>query len=87
MLLGADAAVVRAAILGGLLIISAHFTSCRHSDRARQNIKSFLPNPEAALQSGILLGIDNEPSPNLDEAFRTTGMTHIIAISGLMEVM
>ena len=48
---------------------------------AQKIIKSLLPNPHAALLSGILLGNDNELSPDLDEAFRTTGMTHIIAIS------
>ncbi len=51
-------------------------------DKAQETIKSLLPNPHAALLSGILLGNDNELSPDLDDAFRRTGMTHIIAISG-----
>ena len=50
-------------------------------DKAQETIRSLLPNPHAALLSGILLGNDNELSPDLDKAFRTTGMTHIIAIS------
>jgi hypothetical protein len=51
-------------------------------DKAQETIKSLLPNPHASLLTGILLGNDNELSPDLDDAFRKTGMTHIIAISG-----
>ena len=41
-----------------------------------------LPDPQAALLTGILLGDDSGLPPKLDEQFRTTGLTHIIAISG-----
>jgi competence protein ComEC len=50
--------------------------------RAHATIKQILPDPQAALLAGILLGNDNGMPPELVEAFRTTGMTHIIAISG-----
>ena len=50
--------------------------------RAQQTIAQLIPEPQAALLTGILLGNDNGLPPDLDEAFRTTGMTHIIAISG-----
>jgi competence protein ComEC len=50
--------------------------------RAQATIAQLIPEPQAALLTGILLGNDNGLPPELEEAFRTTGMTHIIAISG-----
>ncbi|MFQ5401159.1 MAG: DNA internalization-related competence protein ComEC/Rec2 [Anaerolineae bacterium] len=50
--------------------------------RAQATINRLIPDPQAALLSGILLGNDNGIAPDLADAFRTTGMTHIIAISG-----
>lgn len=50
--------------------------------RAQAAINEALVDPQAALLSGILLGNDNGMPDDLDEAFRRTGMTHIIAISG-----
>lgn len=50
--------------------------------RAQATIAQLIPEPQAALLTGILLGNDNGLPPDLAEAFRTTGMTHIIAISG-----
>jgi competence protein ComEC len=49
---------------------------------AQATIARQLPDPQAALLTGILLGNDNGLPPDLAEDFRTTGMTHIIAISG-----
>lgn len=51
-------------------------------DQARATIQPLLPDPQAALLTGILLGDDSGLSPELQEQFRATGMTHIIAISG-----
>ncbi|MCI0397696.1 MAG: ComEC/Rec2 family competence protein [Chloroflexi bacterium] len=50
--------------------------------RAQAIISRLLPDPQASLLSGILLGVDSGLPPELAEQFRTTGMTHIIAISG-----
>ncbi|MBK8987991.1 MAG: DNA internalization-related competence protein ComEC/Rec2 [Chloroflexi bacterium] len=50
--------------------------------KAQNAINRLIPDPEAALLSGILLGNDNGIPPDLAEDFRVTGMTHIIAISG-----
>ena len=50
--------------------------------RAHSTIKQTIAEPQASLLAGILLGNDNGLPPDLDEAFRVTGMTHIIAISG-----
>ena len=50
--------------------------------RAQGTIQQLLPDPQAALLTGILLGNDQGlPSETADQ-FRITGMTHIIAISG-----
>jgi competence protein ComEC len=50
--------------------------------RLQAIIQRQLPDPHAALLTGILLGDDSQLSPELAEDFRRTGMTHIIAISG-----
>jgi competence protein ComEC len=54
--------------------------------KLRQNaytvIDRTMPQPEAALMSGILLGIDKDIPDDLTNAFQATGTAHIIAISG-----
>ena len=50
--------------------------------RAQETINRLIPEPEAALLSGILLGNEFGMPAELQEQFRVTGMTHIIAISG-----
>lgn len=51
-------------------------------DRVRQTVKRILPMPESALLNGILIGDDNDIPDDLKEAFRRTGTSHIVAISG-----
>jgi competence protein ComEC len=50
--------------------------------RAQEMIVRLLPDPEATLLSGILLGIEYGIDPQVREAFQVTGLTHVIAISG-----
>lgn len=50
--------------------------------RAHNTITALLPDPQAALLSGILLGIESRISPEVREAFNAVGATHVIAISG-----
>jgi competence protein ComEC len=50
--------------------------------RARETIGRILPEPEASLLAGILLGIEGEIPSETMAAFSTTGTTHVIAISG-----
>ena len=54
----------------------------RLQSRATSRLRRLLPDPHGALLRGILLGNDDDLSPELSTAFQTTGMTHIIAISG-----
>lgn len=58
----------------------------RALNRLRRNayhaINAALPQPEAALVNGILLGLDGDLPPDLVEAFQVSGTAHIIAISG-----
>ena len=49
---------------------------------ARQKIDELFVQPEAALFSGILLGMDADIPAELWESYRRTGTAHIIAISG-----
>ncbi|MBN1314150.1 MAG: ComEC/Rec2 family competence protein [Anaerolineales bacterium] len=50
--------------------------------RAQTTLEQILPDPEASLLSGILLGNDQKISDSLLEKFNDTGATHVIAISG-----
>ncbi len=50
--------------------------------RALDNIYRLWPDPEASLLAGILLGVESGISEQVQKAFRETGTTHIIAISG-----
>jgi len=45
-------------------------------------IDNILPSPESGLLSGILLGLAHTLPDDVAEAFRRTGLTHIIVISG-----
>jgi competence protein ComEC len=45
-------------------------------------VYSFYPDPEAPLLAGILLGDEAGISPEVQQAFRLTGTSHIIVISG-----
>ncbi|WP_374688725.1 DNA internalization-related competence protein ComEC/Rec2 [Promineifilum sp.] len=51
-------------------------------ERGRAVIRAALPEPQAALLTGILLGDDSGLPDTTADAFQATGMTHIIAISG-----
>jgi competence protein ComEC len=51
-------------------------------NRAYVVIQQILPEPQASLLSGILLGVDAGLPVVVQEDFRETGTTHIIAISG-----
>jgi competence protein ComEC len=45
-------------------------------------LNDVVPEPEAALGVGILLGIRSGIDPTLEEAFANAGLTHVVAISG-----
>ena len=50
--------------------------------RAKNVIAQILPEPQASLLTGILLGDDSGVPKSLQDAFRITGTSHILAISG-----
>jgi competence protein ComEC len=50
--------------------------------QTRANLWHLLPEPQASLLTGILLGSDEGIPQNLVDDMRTTGTAHIIAISG-----
>jgi len=54
----------------------------RLRDKSFTILHQLYPSPESDLLSGILLGRDQGLSEEVQEAFRRTGTTHIIAISG-----
>ncbi len=51
-------------------------------DRARQALGRLVPDPEAALLQGIVLGTKSSIPPDLYEKYNATGTSHIIVISG-----
>ncbi len=51
-------------------------------DRAHALVYRYWPDPEASLMSGILLGIERGIPASVQKAFKDTGTSHIIAISG-----
>jgi len=51
-------------------------------DRARNLIARLVPEPEASLLQGILLGIESGIPPDLYDDYNATGTSHIIVISG-----
>ena len=54
----------------------------RAKDALRLSSQRVMPAPESALLNGILIGDDNEIPPAIVAAFRTTGTSHIVSISG-----
>ncbi len=48
-----------------------------------QTLAEVLPEPQASLAQGIILGIRGNISPELRADFSTTGTAHLLAISGL----
>lgn len=53
----------------------------------RRIIESALPEPQAGLMTGILLGDERGISPELEDAFARVGASHVIAISGFNMVV
>jgi competence protein ComEC len=51
-------------------------------ERGSELLNRILPEPAAALANGMLLGIESGIPPTVDEAFKATGTTHVIVISG-----
>ncbi len=45
-------------------------------------LNATVPEPEAALGAGILLGVRSSISPEISDAFAAAGLTHVVAISG-----
>ena len=45
-------------------------------------LNATVPEPEAALGAGILLGVRASIAPEINDAFATAGLTHVVAISG-----
>ncbi len=50
--------------------------------RALAMVYQLYPDPEASLLAGILLGVESQIPETVQDAFRATGTSHIIAISG-----
>lgn len=51
-------------------------------EQAYQTINLLLPQPEAGLLSGILIGMERDIPDSVQEDFQKTGTSHIVAISG-----
>ncbi len=58
------------------------YALCAFKRQARATIAAILPEPQAALLTGILLGVETGIPANLKDDFAATGTSHIVAISG-----
>jgi len=56
-------------------------------ETVRRSIASALPEPQAGLLTGILLGDESGIAPQLEEDFTRVGAAHIVAISGFNMVI
>ena len=77
--------LIRSATLGRVELVTPNdFTSglIAIRSRARELIASYLPEPQAGLLTGILLGDERGMSNGLSDDFGAVGASHIIAISG-----
>lgn len=54
----------------------------RMHDSLLKRIYDIFPDPEASLLAGVLLGADKNIPGSIQQAFKNTGTSHIIAISG-----
>jgi competence protein ComEC len=54
----------------------------RYKAALRVSAQQIMPAPESALMNGILIGDASELPPGITDAFRRTGTSHIVAISG-----
>lgn len=52
------------------------------AESLEQRIRRTIPEPQAALANGLLLGGSGRMSKDMQEKFSRTGMTHIVAVSG-----
>ena len=57
-------------------------TLFRMRSALEHRLTELLPEPHASLLAGLLLGSRGGMSKDLSDAFKTTGLTHIVAISG-----
>jgi competence protein ComEC len=46
------------------------------------NLESYLPDPDAPLMAGVVLGDKSDLPESLNQVFRTVGLSHIIVLSG-----
>lgn len=60
-------------LIRGLYMISSYF---------EQSLNSVLPEPQASLASGLILGIKRNIPDDLSDDLSKSGLTHIIALSG-----
>jgi competence protein ComEC len=51
-------------------------------DSLRGVIEAILPQPEAGLLNGILLGLGHTLPDDVNDAFRAAGLTHLLVVSG-----
>ena len=55
---------------------------CTVRQAANQVVVRILPQPESAILAGVVLGMEHDLPPELVEAFRATGTSHILVVSG-----
>jgi competence protein ComEC len=65
-----------------LLVVVALANSGEIRDRAADGLGRGMPEREAALARGFVLGEDDEVDARTEEDFRRAGLSHLLAVSG-----
>ncbi len=65
---------------GGSPVLGAVYAA---RERLSNSLEHVLPDPQSALAKALLLGKRGDLPPDITDAFRNTGTSHLLAISGL----
>lgn len=59
-----------------------YFSIIKLKNKLEENINEVIPEPEAALAKGLIIGGSSQLPKKIQENFSKTGMSHIVAVSG-----
>ncbi|MBE3578151.1 MAG: DNA internalization-related competence protein ComEC/Rec2 [Limnochordales bacterium] len=77
-----DVAVLVGSRAGGLKLAASRYLTLGRRWFLRQATKN-LPQPFSALAAGVILGDKEEMTEAMEEAFRRSGLSHLLSVSGL----
>lgn len=79
---GTFVATMNSAVISGVWRVQSSDIAGTIRDAFSDKVRAAIPEPEASLGIGYLVGQKSALPDNLDEAFRTAGLTHVVVASG-----